>query len=230
MRIGTRIISPREVTRYDAELLQISVYFGQHGGLNFVRRAAHRCRRAGIPYVLHPIGFSLLQEDSLKQIELMAPDAGEAIILHDECAPDGEPLAGELADRYGHALERLSIPARLSLENAADSAGAPLFWTTFASSITLDIGHLEAAGLHSVEFVNSLPESLIAKIDYVHIHHNGPLRRGITDHWPLKEGCRELQALEALLRRRDDLGVILEINEHQETGQSLALIRSLRHR
>jgi hypothetical protein len=57
------------------------------------------------------------------------------------------------------------------------------------------------------------------------MHHNGKWRNGLTDHWPLEEGCRELEALKALLKRKRDLSVILEINETWETDKSLRLLR-----
>jgi hypothetical protein len=60
------------------------------------------------------------------------------------------------------------------------------------------------------------------------MHRNGALRGGLTDHWPLLPGCRELQALRELLKRKRDVGVILEINETWETGTSLSLLRELR--
>jgi hypothetical protein len=59
------------------------------------------------------------------------------------------------------------------------------------------------------------------------MHRNNGLRGGLTDHWPLRAGCRELKALRKLLERRTEFSVILEINEVEEINDSIALIRAL---
>jgi len=67
----------------------------------------------------------------------------------------------------------------------------------------------------------------VNKIEFVHMHCNATLRGGLTDHWPLREGCRELEALRLLLGRKRDLSVILEINEVEEMNDSIELLRKL---
>ncbi|MDI6889741.1 MAG: hypothetical protein QMC83_02210 [Thermodesulfovibrionales bacterium] len=95
----------------------------------------------------------------------------------------------------------------------------------FANSVTLDIGHVEAAGIDSVRFVKELKADIIDKLSFVHIHrYNGPHNGGLRDHWGLLEGCRELRALGFLLEKKMDIGVILEINDMENLGESLKLL------
>jgi hypothetical protein len=62
----------------------------------------------------------------------------------------------------------------------------------------------------------------------VHLHRcNGLHWSGLKDHWSLIEDCRELRALKGLLERKDDIGVILEINDMENLGESLALVEAL---
>jgi sugar phosphate isomerase/epimerase len=43
------------------------------------------------------------------------------------------------------------------------------------SSITLDIGHLELAGVDSIAFVLNMPQRLIDHTRFVHMHHHNEL-------------------------------------------------------
>lgn len=70
---------------------------------------------------------------------------------------------------------------------------------------------------------------LISKLDYVHVHkNNGWQPGGITDHWPLEEGCLELRALEELLRRKDEVKVVVEVNGDEELRRSIDLVSKLK--
>jgi sugar phosphate isomerase/epimerase len=117
---------------------------------------------------------------------------------------------------------------RISFENATHVADVRWFWDNYAESITFDIGHAEVAGLDSIAFVRSLDDETVGKIEYVHVHRNNGLHGGITDHWPLTPGCREVEALRELLRRKSGIGVILELNETEQIGESLRILRHLR--
>lgn len=222
------MVRPEEAGLWGGEILQISVYRGQEDAMRVVRSCAEACESAGIPHVLHPVGYGLLGPSSLERLKPMAEFAGEALILHDERGPSGGRLEGGYAEQYGNALKELGALVPVSLENATFTGDVRWFWDAFAASVTLDLGHVEAAGLDSVEFVRTLEPATVEKVRYVHMHRNGPLRGGITDHWPLSAGCRELRALGEFLRRKKDVAVILEINETRETAESMRLLESLR--
>ncbi|HDH10978.1 MAG TPA: hypothetical protein ENG83_02020 [Nitrospirae bacterium] len=230
MIIGTRVLYPEEVESRNAELLQISVYRGMQGNLDFMRRSALACRKAGISYVIHPVGYSLLEGDTFKALREMAEWADLALILHDEKTPDGERIEGRYATLFREMLGKLESVTSVSFENATDTRDAEWFWNNFADSVTLDIGHIESSGLESPEFVRSLDESSINKIQFVHMHRNNGLHGGITDHWPLRPGCRELRALEELIKIKPDVSVILELNEVEEISENLALLKEFRDR
>jgi len=227
MLIGTRILYPEEIDYWNAYLLQISTYRGMDGGLEFMRKCARACKDAGIRYIIHPVKYSLLQRDTFEELLEMAHLADLALILHDEKSPDGSRLSGESEDLFRKSLAQLRAATQVSLENATDTRDIHWFWDNFADSITLDIGHVESSGLDSVEFVKALDENRIKKIDFVHMHRNNGLRGGITDHWPLAPGCRELKALKELLNMKPGISVILEINEIEKINESLDLLRGL---
>jgi hypothetical protein len=228
MIIGTRILYAEEVEFWNAELLQISVYNGMENNTEMMINSARACREAGIRYVIHPVCYSLLQEEMLKEILLMAEWTDLALILHDERTPEGNRISGRNETIFRNALKKLQYLKPVSLENAVDTADIHWFWDNFAESVTLDIGHVESSGLDSVEFVNSLEETVLKKIQFVHIHRNNGLRGGITDHWPLSTDCREIRALRSLMQVKHDINVILEINEIEQIDESLSILRSLR--
>ncbi|MBI4681632.1 MAG: hypothetical protein HY757_00780 [Nitrospirae bacterium] len=228
MIVGTRILYPEEVNYWNAEILQISVFRGMNGSLDFMRKCTDACKEAGIRYVVHPVKYSLLQEETFNDLREMAGLADLALILHDERTPEGSRLEGMEKAHFRNALEELKSIAHVSIENAAHTGDVRWFWNSFAGSITLDIGHIEAFGLDSVEFVKSLDRDLAGKIEFVHMHRNNGLHGGITDHWPLTPDCRELRALKELLKIRPDVSVILELNEVEEIEDSLDLLRKLR--
>jgi hypothetical protein len=228
MLVGTRMLYPEEVKYWDAELLQISVYRGMEGNLDFMRKCVSACREAGIRYVVHPVKYSLLDNDVIDDLSEMAERADLALILHDEKAPDGGRLTGNYASGFRRALQKLGSLTTVSLENSTDTKDIHWFWDNFADSVTLDIGHVESSGLNSVEFVSALDEITLNKIQFVHMHRNNGLRGGITDHWPLSPDCREMRALRELLKLKTDISVILEINEIEKINESLGLLRELR--
>lgn len=224
------MLYPEEVDYWDAEIMQISVYHGMENNIDMMKKSADACREAGMRYVLHPVKYSLLQDDMMKDIMTMAGSADLALILHDERGPDGERLGGEYEIRFRDALEELRSISPVSIENATDTGDIHWFWDNFADSITLDIGHVEVSGIDSVDFVTSLDEENINKIQFVHMHRNNGMHGGITDHWPLNRDCREIRALEELLRIKPDVSVILEINEIEEINKSLDILKGLRNR
>jgi hypothetical protein len=230
MRIGTRVIRPKDVRRWDAEIYQVSMYRGWIESISLLKHCVSACRDKGVPGVVHPVGFSLLDKESFRALKKIAKEGGEPIILHDEKDPNGKRLSGKTADQFRNAFQELGYLVPLSFENAGDTHDAPWFWEQFGGSITLDIGHIEAAGLNSIEFVQGLPAKLVERIEYVHMHHNGTFRSGLTDHHPLNPDCRELSALETLVKRKQDVAVILEINETEMIDDSLGLLRDLRDR
>ncbi len=199
------------------------------GNLELMMGCAHACREADIRYVIHPVRYSLLQEDMFQDLRKIAEWADLALILHDEKTPDGGRLKGQHDARFRKALEELKSITSISFENSTDTADVKWFWNNYAdNSITLDIGHIESSGLNSVEFIRSLDKECIEKIQFVHIHRNNGLRGGITDHWPLRLDCREIKALEELIKIKSDVSVILEINEIEEIQDNLEILKSLR--
>lgn len=228
MRIGTRVVFSEELDTWDAEFFQISVYCGMKDNLTQMKHCARMCRERGIRYVIHPVNYYLLDREMMHALRIMAEWSDLALILHDEKTYEGKRLFGHHHSRFQEALDELSAVARVSFENARDTHDVRWFWHRYAASVTLDLGHVELAGINAVHFVRSLHQEEINKIDYVHMHRNNGWRNGLTDHWPLRPDCREVSALRELLKRRYDIGVILEINETEMTPESLSILRDLR--
>jgi len=126
---------------------------------------------------------------------------------------------------YAKALQELSGICPVSIENASDCHDIRWFWRTYARSITLDIGHLEASGIDSLAFIDEAREELEEKLEFVHLHRVAGVRKGLRDHWGLVKGCKELRALEHLLSFKRPKGVILEIIEVEDVADSLSLLR-----
>jgi hypothetical protein len=228
MRIAYRVTRPEDVGRWEGDFAQLSVYRHWEGSLPGAWECVRLLKEQGIRYVIHPVGYSVAAGgDQEKAVMELAEVADLGIILHDERSPGGGRLSGEREERFRRMIGELSKRTAVSFENANDTGDAPWFWERFAESVTLDIGHVEGAGFDSVKYVSELPAAVVEKIDYVHMHHNNGLRGGLTDHWPLREGCRELRALEALLGRRDGFDAILEINELDEVNESIRMLRAL---
>lgn len=223
-------MEPADIGAWDGQIVQISIYRNWGGSVELAHRLFEQTMKAGLAHVLHPVGYSLLNKEDVAFIRSILSLSGEALILHDERGPGGERLSGESLSRYEDGLASLREGSTVSLENSEHSADALWFWRHMGGSVTLDIGHMESFGLDSMEFIRELPGDIIQRVDYVHMHHNNGLHGGITDHWPLRTGCRELRALEELLKRRSGFGVILEINEREETSESLRLIGELLER
>ncbi len=229
MNIGTRVLYPEEVDMWDAEILQISVYQGMENNMQFMRKCVDACRNSGMRYVIHPVKYSVLTEETFSDITEMAQLSDHALILHDERSPDGNRLNGTHKARFGEALKKLKSLAHVSFENGTHTGDVQWFWDNYADSITLDIGHIESFGLNAPDFVRSLDTQTIDKVHYVHMHRNNGLRGGITDHWPLTPGCREMEALKELVTRKPDVGVLLELNEVDEIEESLTILTALRN-
>ncbi|MDA8388492.1 MAG: hypothetical protein M0Z58_07530 [Nitrospiraceae bacterium] len=228
MLAGYRITRPEEAGRFRADLVQISVYRGMKGNLGRVEACARACREIGRPYVIHPVNYSLLDEDprTLSELKAMAEWSDLGFILHDEVSPGGGRVMGGPAERLRRNIGEMEALAPVSFEDAVNVTDVLWFWGIFARSVTLDIGHLEAAGIDALEFVKALDPGTAGKIDFVHMHRKHLLRGGLVDHWPLVPGCRELAALGELLKSRPDVRAILELNE-DETENNLRLLYAL---
>ncbi len=230
MIIGSRVLYPEEVDIRSAEIIQISVYRGMKDNLDIMVDCVRACREAGIRYVIHPVNYSLLHEETFDDLRKMAGYTDLSLILHDERSPGGGRLEGRYDIRFRSALEELESITTVSFENAADTGDIRWFWNNYADSLTLDIGHIESSGFNSVDFVVSLDDKTVGSIRFVHMHRNNGLHGGITDHWPLSQDCRELAALQELIKIKPDVMVILEINEIEEIEESLKLLRDMRNR
>lgn len=233
MIFGYRITEKEEVGLYNADLIQVSFYKGWGMRIDELKEITSLCREEKIRYVIHPVNFFLSEtrpkerEETMEALRLMAQWTDLGVIIHDECTPFGGRLFGLWERNYRQALEELQGLCRISIENANNSRDAIWFWRNFASSITLDIGHLEAAGINAYKAVRDFPDDLLGKLEYIHLHRNNGLRAGLTDHWPVTRRCRELKALESLLKRKPDIKVILEVNETEAIEENLRIVKEL---
>jgi len=233
MLLGCRITKKEEVGLYNADLIQASFYKGWGVRLEELKEIASLCRERKIRYVIHPVNFFLSEtrprerEETMEALRLMAQWTDLGLIIHDECTPWGGRLFGLWERNYRDGIEELQRLCRISIENANNSCDAIWFWRNFASSITVDIGHLEAAGINAYKAVRDFPDDLLNKLEYIHLHRNNGLRAGLTDHWPLTRRCREIKALERLLKRRSDIKVILEVNETEAIEENLRIVKEL---
>jgi sugar phosphate isomerase/epimerase len=231
-----RVTQPHEIGLFSADFLQVSVFRRWPNALETMLKTVDACRSANIRYVIHPVEYSLCElrpehrRIIMDDLHVMALHTDLALIIHDESTQAGKRLTNEAADAYRQGLAELSRLCVVSIENAGANKDVKWFWREYAESITLDIGHLEIAGIDSVDFVATLEPDLLEAIDFVHLHRVNGLRGGIRDHWGLTEGCRELRALEELLARKKGLRVILEIIEAEDLEKSLNLLRSLSSR
>jgi sugar phosphate isomerase/epimerase len=228
MRIGTRVTTPQEVTRWDTEIIQISVYHGQGDNIDQIKKCVDTCREVQKRYVIHPVLYSIFNKEMFRDLIVMASLADLALILHDEKRHNWERLTGEHETTFKKLLKELQSLATVSFENATDTRDAIWFWDNYADSITLDIGHVELAGIDAVQFVKALDMEVIDKIQYVHLHRNNGWRNGLTDHWYITPDCKEVMALKELLRRKQDIGIILEINETEKTEESLKILQEIK--
>jgi hypothetical protein len=233
IRRAYRVTQPEEVMQFPADFLQVSVFWGWPNALETMLKTVDACRGHAIPYVIHPVEYPLSElrperrRIVMEDLSVMAKNADLALIVHDETINGGERLSGEASEAYREALLHLSRMCPVSIENATNSHDVKWFWSEYASSITLDIGHLEAAAIDSLEYVRTLEPEYLSLIEYVHMHRVNGLRGGIRDHWGLVEGCRELRALRSLSDRKKDLAVILEVIGPEETEASLDLLNRL---
>jgi hypothetical protein len=245
MELGYRIIRPDDVGKYPLKFVQISLWrtanWDVADGEEAVRQAiaiAQTCKARGIRTVFHPLEYPLANAAGPQTLEVMrrlatASDLG--IIVHDEGGKDRERLSAAEADTYEKNVMEISGLCHLSIENSYDSGDSTWFWERFVVpappdvSITLDIGHLELAGLDSVLFIRDLPQRFIERIKFAHLHHHDP--RGpheVKDHKPLVSGCTEIEALKALLARKSDIRVVLELDAAEDgMMQSIELLEQL---
>jgi sugar phosphate isomerase/epimerase len=242
MQLGYRIIRPSDVGTQSVNFAQISLWrkadWGVSDGARGVREAiemADACRALGIRTVYHPLEYPLTGELGPGTVEMMqrlaaASDLG--IIIHDEGGENDGRLSGADAVQYGVNVRTLSRLCPVSIENSNNSGDITWFWERFvvpmpeSVSITLDIGHLELAGIDSVEFVRAMSDLLVSRIRFVHIHHHdGGSAAFVKDHQPLVPGCREIEALRLLNERKKGLWVIVELDAAQDgMAASIALL------
>lgn len=232
IRRAYRVTQPEEVSQFPADFLQVSVFWGWPNAIETMLKTVEECRSHAIPYVIHPVEYPLSETRPerrriiMEDLSIMAAKTDLALIVHDETMKGGKRLSGESSDAYSEALLQLSKICPVSIENATNSLDVKWFWSEYASSITLDIGHLEVAGIDSAEYARALEPEYLSRVEYVHMHRVNGVRGGIRDHWGLIEGCREVVALRNLSDRKRDLRVILEVIGPEETEKSLHLLKS----
>jgi sugar phosphate isomerase/epimerase len=244
MQIGYRVIRPSDVGTQDLPFVQISLWREAHWGvadgepgiIEAIAMAAD-CRRRGIRQVFHPLEYPLAStegERTMSVLRRLAASADLGIIIHDEGGEGRERLDADGSIRYEQRLREASRLCHLSIENSFNSTDILWFWERFVLpqdgnvSITVDIGHLESAGMDAITFARDLPVTFLDRIRFVHMHHKGGERWGVVDHWPLERGCREIEALRVLLERKRDLLVILELDAlHDGVRESARLLQQL---
>lgn len=234
MFYGYRVVKEEEVDLYPVDLIQISHYRGQDKGIDKMMKSVEACCSQNIRYVIHPLGYFLSdtreehRSETMEVMRIIAKNADLALIIHDETTPWGSRLENKFERAFRDSLEELSSLCQISIENAGNTHDIKWFWKVFASSVTIDIGHLEAAGIDSIGFINELDNDIISKVNFVHLHrYDGLHWSGLSDHWSLLEDCREIKALKVLLERKEDVGVILEINDMENLKESLAILGRL---
>lgn len=244
MQLGYRIVRPSDVGTQPLMLAQISLWraaaWGVAEGEQAVKKAieiAASCKARGIRAVFHPLEYPLTGEQAKHTLGVMrrlAATSDLGIIIHDEGGAEGGRLSAAEESQFEENLFALSNRCPISVENAFNSGDATWFWERFVApapesvSITIDIGHLESADIDSISFMENMPERLAERVSFVHMHHKAEERYGIKDHWPLVPGCRELDALRALIKRKKGLQVILELDATDEgMGQSIELLKEL---
>ena len=233
INIGFRIFDDTYIDKFDLDLVQISVWHNNEEDIQHVAELARKLKELGRRFIVHPASLELSETrpevrkhylDTLRKYAHMS-DLG--LIIHDETLAWGGRLGGEWKYSYMSALAELEQICPVSIENARDSTDAFWFWDTYARSITFDIGHFEAAGMDTFQVVYDLQEEMVEKLDYIHIHRNNGMKDiGITDHWPLVEGCAELEILKKLLEKKPEAKVILEVDGENDIKESLDVINS----
>jgi sugar phosphate isomerase/epimerase len=198
---------------------------------------AAACKARGIRTVFHPLEYPLTGEyaaETLDALKRLAAAADLGIIIHDEGAAGAARLGNEQADQYARNVQELCGLCRISIENSYNSGDITWFWERFvapapdSASITLDIGHLELAGLDSISFILNMSQRLVERIDFVHMHHHDARSpHAVKDHQPLVPGCREIEALRVLCKRKEDVRIVLELDATEDgMGQSIELLRN----
>jgi hypothetical protein len=244
MHLGYRIIRPSDIGTQSVNFAQISLWrkadWGVSDGERGVLEAmatARTCRQQGIRTVFHPLEYPMTGKHADATVDMMrqlATTSDLGIIIHDEGGEDGR-LTGAEAVQYGVNVRAVSRHCPVSIENSYNSIDITWFWERFVLpmpetvTITLDIGHLELAGINSVVFVRELPPVLLSRLQFVHIHHHdGNSTHWVRDHRPLVPGCREVEALKLLLSRKQDLWVIVELDaSEQGMAESIELLRQV---
>ena len=244
MQIGYRIIRPGDVGKQPLQFAQISLWrtanWGVADGAQAVKGAieiAEACKSRGIRTVYHPLEYPMTGELARQSREVMrrlasASDLG--LIIHDEGGAGGKRFSDHEEKEYERNLAEISSFCPVSIENAFNSVDVTWFWERFVVpapetvSITLDIGHMESADIDSIDYVRTMPERLIERLHFVHMHHKAEERYGIKDHWPLEPGCREIEALKILLNRKKDIRVVLELDAATSgMGRSIELLENI---
>lgn len=233
MKTGYRVFDKNQVGTLPADLIQISYWKTFGPDMDEIREMASRCREFGLGFVIHPVFTALsetrpgFRERNTEELVTLARMADLGLIVHDETLPGGGRLSGIWLEQYQENLESLLSICPVSVENANNTPDIDWFWKTIGGSITLDIGHFEASGLDSVQKVKSLPEQILNRVEYVHMHRKHLERGGLVDHWPLTADCPEVKALEELAIRKKNISVILEINEMDCLGDSLDILKKI---
>ncbi len=233
MEIGYRVIRPEDVGTQPLMLAQISLWrlanWGVADGEKAVEEAiemARNCRQRGIRSVFHPLEYPLVGEhgeETLSVLRRLASEADLGIIIHDEGGEGGRRLSNAEAEQYEKNVDAISALCHISVENSFNSGDITWFWERFVVpapervSMTLDIGHLELAGLDSAAFVRNMLQHFLRRIRFIHMHHHDAQEpHTVKDHLPLVPGCREIEALKELLHRKQDVDVILELDSAKE--------------
>ncbi len=245
MDLGYRIIRPDDVGKYPLKFAQISLWrkadWGVADGKRAVKEAieiAAACKARGIRTVFHPLEYPMTGEHAAETqgvLERLAAASDLGIIVHDEGDRGRRRLSAADADQYAGSIAKASSRCHVSIENSYNSGDITWFWERFvvpepeSVSLTLDIGHLELAGLDSVDFVRSMPQRIVGRMKFVHLHHYEPTDgRAVKDHKPLVAGCREIEALKVLLQRKRDVFVVLELDAAERgMAQSVELLKDI---